>query len=117
MSLVNRYLQKEFQYKTYNCFSFARDVWKELTGTDLGDQSSDISGSQQYTDRALKVANTLKSLEKPEDPCIVLFMRSRLEPHIGIYYRGKVLHLSRSGAFHMPLEHVAIGYTQVTFYK
>jgi hypothetical protein len=117
MSFVDKYLNRTFSYKTYNCFHFVRDVWLELTGVDIGDQVPDDKSMDSYNTQALKVANTLVSLANPEDPCLVLLQRARIEPHIGVYYRGRVLHLSRQGAYYAGLDQVSAGYTKVSFYK
>jgi hypothetical protein len=58
----------------------------------------------------------LKKHDAPVDPCIVLMLRKRLEPHIGIYYRGRVLHLNRQGAQYADFGHVTAPYTTVQFY-
>lgn len=116
-SLVDRFLQKEFSYRDYNCFHFVRDVWLELTGNDLGDQTPQSPGVDTYNQKALLVANTLLALAMPEDPSIVLLQRDRLEPHVGVFYKGRVLHLNRKGAYYMPLSQVTPGYTTVGFYK
>lgn len=116
-SLVDRYLQKTFNYQTYNCYHFVRDVWLELTGIDLGDQVPDQKSSSIYNEKALQVANTLTALDTVQNPSIVLFQRLRVEPHIGVYFDGRVLHLSRHGAYYMPLDQVSAGYTKVSFYK
>ena len=116
MTLVDRYLEKRFT-RTYNCFSFTRDVWLELTNIDLGDQTPKEFGIDVYNEQALKVANTLIKLEKPENPSIVLLQRSRIEPHIGVYHGGRVLHLTKAGAYYMPLDQVSAGYTKIGFYK
>lgn len=114
---VEKYLLREFNYRAYNCFHFTRDIWLELTGIDLGDQVPAEKSIDTYTDQALKVANTLTSLQHPEDPCIVLLQRQRLEPHVGVYYKGRVLHLNSKGAYYMALDQLTAGYTKVGFYK
>lgn len=125
--LVDKYLSKVFSVRHYTCFDFAREVWLELTGIDLGKQTPDqplVSHGQvtaiqvqEYNTRALQVANTLTRLESPEDPCLVLLQRARLEPHIGVFYNGRVLHLSRSGAYYMPLSQITPGYPSVSYYR
>jgi hypothetical protein len=115
--ILDKYLSKRFNYRTYNCYDFVREVWLELTGTDLGAQTPTESGIQVYTEKALQVANTLVSLPSPEDPCIVLLQRARIEPHIGVYTGGKVLHLTKSGAYYMALSQITPGYPTVSFYK
>lgn len=113
---VDKYLLKEYSLR-YNCWDFAREVWSELTGTDLGAQTPEVHTPNSYTDRALKVANTLQKLENVTDPCIVLFQRSRINPHVGVYYKGRVLHLDKNGAQYLPLDQVSAIYTKVTYYQ
>lgn len=117
MISVDKYLSKSYRTPTYNCFSFAREAWLELTGTDLGDQTPDTHNASEYTLRALQVANTLTRLDCPEDPCLVLLQRKRLEPHIGVFYQGRVLHLNRSGAYYVPLGQITPGYPSVSYYR
>jgi hypothetical protein len=114
---IDKYLSKTFKHKTYNCYDFVREVWLELTGVDLGAQTPSVQNVQSYTEKALQVANTLGRLEQPDDPSIVLFQRARLEPHIGVYMNGRVLHLTRTGAYYVALSQVSAGYPTVTFYK
>lgn len=114
---IDDYLLKEFHPTKYNCWDFTRDVWKELTGTDLGQQTPSVHTPKDYTDRALQVANTLTRLDQVADPCIVLFQRRRISPHVGVYYRGRVLHLDSRGAKYLPLDQVSATYTTVTYYQ
>jgi hypothetical protein len=114
---IEKYLDKKFDSSSYNCFNFVRDVWLELTGIDLGDQTPAEAGVEEYNRRALTVANTLTALDGPECPSIVLLQRARLEPHIGVYHKGKVLHLTKRGAYYMALDQVTPGYPKVSFYK
>lgn len=113
---VNLFLDREFNDRRYNCFDFAREVWKSLTGKDLGPQTPSVRSVDTYTIQALSVADTLQRHSEPVDPCIVLMLRKRLEPHIGIYYRGRILHLNRQGAHYADFGHVVAPYTTVQFY-
>jgi hypothetical protein len=114
---IDKYLGKTFRHGKYNCYDFVREIWLELKGVDLGAQTPEEPGVVSYTNKALQVANNLVRLESPEDPSIVLFQRARLEPHIGVYVSGRVLHLNRKGAYYMHLDQVSTGYPTVTFYK
>lgn len=114
---IDKYLYKTFKQGKYNCWDFAREVWLELTGTDLGAQTPEDSSFTSYNDRALQVANTLTESQKPKEPCLVLLQRSRLEPHIAVYHRGKVLHLTKRGAYYMSLDQLTPGYTSVRYYS
>lgn len=115
---VDRWLDRKFQPGPhgYNCFAFARDVWVELTGVDLGQQTPEHRSAALYQDRALQVANTLQPLEKPASPCLVLLLGARTEPHVGVYYRNKILHLNEKGVYYQPLSDIQ-GNREARFYK
>ena len=75
---------------------------------------------RQQEVRLLKFAREEAHFEKipePIDPCIVLFKRNRVLPHVGIYVRGKVLHLpERSNGKFEPLEIASLGFIDTGFY-
>lgn len=114
---TDKYLSKSFDEKKYNCYDLVREVWVELTGVDLGAQTPETKSVTTYTDKALFVANQLIELPKPENPCIVLMLRSRTIPHIGVYINGKVLHLSRTGTNFVGLSSATASFPTVKFYK
>lgn len=114
---IDDYLNREFRRHSYNCWDFVRDIWKDLTGVDLGHQTPNDPSVGSYTQRALEVASRLTPLESVEDPCIVLFQRKRLAPHVGVYYRGKVLHMNPRGAEYRALDQVSANFTSVQFYR
>lgn len=112
----NRYLVKTYHPVDYNCWSFAQDVWAELTGVDLGNQTPPTHTPQAYTERAAEFSSCLQKLDRPVSPCLVLMQRDRSEPHIGVFYKGNVLHLKKEGAQYRPLSQVAALYPKVSFY-
>ena len=107
---------KVFDPKNYNCWHFVREAWKDLTSLDLGDQVPEHRSAESYTLQALKVANTMIKLDKPSCPCLVLMQRKRIEPHVGIFYQNRVLHLNTNGVEYRPLDQVTSKYPQVSFY-
>lgn len=113
---VEPYMGKAFDAKHYNCWHFVREAWKDLTSLDLGDQVPEHRSPQTYTEQALKVANTMIRLDKPVSPCLVLMQRKRIEPHVGIFYQNKVLHLNINGVEYRALDQVTAKYPQVSFY-
>lgn len=105
--ILDDYLAKEHRGVDYNCLHFAREAWRDLTGEDLPATELRITK---------KVVKSFKRLDNPVDPCVVLMRRKFATPHIGIYYRGKVLHLRESGAEFFPLPVATLGFTTVRFY-
>jgi cell wall-associated NlpC family hydrolase len=116
---IDKWLSKKFVAGRdgYNCWAFARDVWQELTGKDLGNQTPVSSTLQDYNLSAEQFSLELQRLDRPVDPCLVLMQRPRLSPHVGVYFKGKILHLNQSGAFYVPLEQTILSYRTVSYYK
>lgn len=81
----------------YNCFDFAREVWREATGEDLGDRVPDAIN--RYRQAVERNAETRFRLAEPESPCLIVFPARRATPHIGVYYGGKVLHYQDKQAY------------------
>ena len=106
---VDRYLSRR-QAPGYDCLAFARDVWAGLTGEDLRGRLDILHPDP----RRLRV---FERLSAPVDPCLVLMRRPRSQPHVGVYVRGRVLHLDAGGAKHVPLELVALSFLRVEFYR
>lgn len=105
MVSVDRYLGKTYDRRTYNCVDFARDVWRDATGEDLGDIYPPTPHAR----------GKLKRIAAPQDPCLVL-MRST-EAHLGVYLRGRVLHLTQAGAEFTEIPVATRGCGKVRFYR
>lgn len=114
--MINKYLLKTYDRVNYNCWSFAQEVWAELTGVDLGNQTPEVRTPQAYTEKAERFSASLQRLAAPVSPCLVLFQRANAEPHVGVFYKGNVLHLREQGAQYRPLSQVASTYPQISFY-
>jgi hypothetical protein len=110
------YLAWEFDMRTANCWHFAREVWRELTGVLLVDHTPDSLRPEEMTFSAVRQATALRRVALPCEPCLVLMQRLRIEPHVGVYIGRRVLHCTRFGAAYQPLDHVTVGYPTVTFY-
>lgn len=85
--------------KGYTCHEFACEAWELITG------------------EKLELGNR-KEIKKPLSPCIVfLYNNERSDSHVGVFYNGKVLHLSARGVQHIPLEFLTMSFRKVSFYK
>ena len=112
---VEKYLFDTFDLHNRNCWHFACDVWADLTGLRLHSSIEDfhLSALQGY---ALKQSRCLRPIAAPCSPCLVLMQRERIQPHVGVYVGGKLLHLKESGAAYVDLQHVTALYPKVSFY-
>lgn len=117
MSLnLSSYLSKTFDMRVYNCWNFASDVWFDLTGKRLGASIEGYSASQ-LTYSATAKSTDMERLSAPVSPCLVLMQRRHLNPHIGVFYKGKILHLRELGASYVPPMIATMGYSDVSYYR
>lgn len=118
MMSVDAFLARRHRGDEYNCLHFARDVWLEATGEDLGARMADLLTSSTGERRiGARHRRAFERLDRPADPCLVMMRRGRTEPHVGVYLRGRVLHLTERGAeFHEPAI-ASRGFQEVEFYR
>jgi hypothetical protein len=56
-------------------------------------------------------------LRKPEELCVVLMQAPRVATHVGIWIRGRVLHIiANKGVQYQPLDVVRVGFSKVRFF-
>ncbi|MDQ8953474.1 hypothetical protein RFH42_10935 [Acinetobacter rudis] len=91
--------------KDYNCQDFVGEAWEILTGEKLKQKIFDHQNQR----------NKLERLDEPISPCLVFFSNARYQNHIGLFYDGKVLHLT-DAAQYVPLE-LIFGFDQCEFYR
>lgn len=116
---VDEYLGRRYVVNEYNCFHFVAEVWQDLCGQDViklfGDAVIEGAKSSKLSRRLVK---GFSYLDKPEDPCFVMFRNRGQSPHIGIYLRGRVLHIRYNmGVRHEPLHMAQFGFTHTRFFK
>lgn len=93
--------------KEYTCNKFACEVWEFITGESLTDRlTAFLNGTGTFT-----------PLDVPESPCIAMFTRKNADSHVGIFFEGKLLHLTSKGVHYVHLEIVQGGFQQPRFYK
>lgn len=117
MISVDGFLQRKYVEGKYNCYDFVRDVWRELTGVDIGDMARPQMDKEGFEGRWEHVAAKWVRLDALRDPCVVLFQRPRMIPHVGVYMRGKVLHLPHgSNARFEDLAVAKIGFNRLSYF-
>lgn len=100
---------------SYDCLDFAADVWEAHTGENIRDRLADLLShhGRRIGDARLQ----FERLPGPQDPCLVVLHSGRSDPHVGVYLRGRVLHLlGRSPEFTEP-DIAARGFTKVRYFR
>lgn len=97
---IDQFFGVKYDKKSYNCYHFSCDVWRHLTGEDL----SQIIDDQMQTTGILyrRYVRQFRELVKPVSPCLVIMQNPHEITHMGIFYNGRVLHLTESGTEYQP---------------
>lgn len=115
---VDLYFGRRYAPGLYNCLHFSVDVWKDLMGQDIQERLEGLlSGRIVGRDVARRTVEAFRVVEpSPPFTCLVLMQRPRSAPHVGVWIRGRVLHIqNRVGVQHMPLEIASLGFRKVRF--
>jgi hypothetical protein len=102
--------------RLYNCAHFASELWEHETGRDIRMLLAGFLAVPSERRAAPQVAHDFRRLTGPESPCIVLLRRVRATPHVGVFVRGRVAHLTEVGPIRQPLSIAQLGFTSVRFY-
>lgn len=107
---VPHYFYEKVYSKNYDCLNFACEFWVYLTGSDV---ASTLEASRSVKKTILKRIDTL---DKPINPCFVIFQGLNKNSHVGIYVNGKVLHFSTFGLRYEELDTARIGFNKERFF-
>lgn len=113
---VDTYLARRFDLVRQNCWHVLRDGWLELTGVDLGDRTPVRITTAALVGRFDSDVPVFQELERPADPCIVLMRHPGMVPHVGLYWKRRVLQMAANGPSYLPIAAATAGYPKVGFY-
>lgn len=114
---LDRFFNRTYSAQTYNCAHFVCEVWKETQGQDISGPLSGFLRPAKLRKVRASIRHQFERLDGPRSPCIVLMQRPGYAPHVGMFIRGRVFHIQRSGVQFQPIDVAAIGFTQVRFYN
>lgn len=114
---IDKYFERKYNRKTYNCAHLVCEVWRDVTGRDISGAMRGFLNGRGEGRAILSDLRAFSRLEAPESPCLVLMQAHRQAPHVGIFIRGRVLHIQPRGVEFQPLDVVSIGYRKIGFYK
>lgn len=114
---VDKYLDRIYDESKYNCAHFVCEVWKDLFNQDISYALNGVlSGPGSRTLHAHSLA-IFERLKLPQGHSLALFQQHRRQTHVGIWLKGKILHIGKNGVEWSYLETVCIGFNQVRFYR
>lgn len=117
MKSVDSMLDRKYDARNYNCAHFVAEAWEHITGNAMSDRLRGFLAPMAGRSAPLNLRREFKPLAKPESPCLVWLTGRNCPPHVGMYIRGKVLHIRKSGVIFEPLHLAVLGFRRVRFYR
>ncbi len=118
MTSIDPLLDRKFDRNHYQCAHFVTEAWKYLVGGDL--QPALCGLLRPVKDKVVdptQIRNHMERLRKPVSPCVVFFFKHGISPHVGLYWKKRVLHLTEAGVRYHDIDIAGIGFTGKMFYK
>ncbi|MCG2572390.1 hypothetical protein LVY74_02305 [Acinetobacter sp. ME22] len=110
--------EKQYNVLNYHCVHFVIDAAKALLHQDYSSSFMGLTGALNQaitTSRQTVIKN--KRLKQPQHGCIVLMTSLTGDNHVGLFYGGKVLHLSEGGVQYVHLRALNIHYLRFRYYE
>lgn len=118
MKSIDALLDRQYDPKKYHCVHFLIEAAQYLFDKDYSASflglTGDLAKSIQ-TSRDTTIKN--KRIERPKDGCIVLMTNLLNSSHVGLFYCGRVLHLSEIGVHFQELRSLERNYSRFRFYE
>ena len=118
MKSVDALLDRQYDPKKYHCVHFLIEAAQYLFEKDYSESFLGLTGDLKQsiqTSRDTTIKN--KRIERPEDGCIVLMTNLLNSSHVGLFYCGRVLHLSEIGVHFQELRSLERNYSRFRFYE
>jgi hypothetical protein len=117
MKSIDPLLDRAFDRDNYHCVHLLIDAGKYLFDYDFSRCFLGLTGSLNDTLIPNKSAMEQGDVvDKPQNGTIVLMMTLDNRHHVGLYYCGRVLHLSELGTRYEALRSIKRQYKKVRFY-
>lgn len=114
---IDAFFNRKYDRNNYNCAHFVCEVWESITGEDLTHKLAGFLRSPDDRRAVLSDLRVFKRLDRPESPCLALMQRRGSAPHVGLFVRGRVLHIHEMGVEFQPIDVASRGFEKIGFYK
>lgn len=118
MKSIDALLDRQYDPKKYHCVHFLIEAARYLFEKDYSPSFIGLTGDLKQsiqTSRDTTIKN--KKIERPKDGCIVLMTNLLNSSHVGLFYCGRVLHLSEIGVHFQELRSLDRAYSRFRFYE
>lgn len=118
MKSIDALLDRQYDPKKYHCVHFLIEAAQYLFDQDYSASFMGLTGDLKQsiqTSRDTTIKNN--RIERPKDGCIVLMTNLLNSSHVGLFYCGRVLHLSEIGVHFQELRSLDRAYSRFRFYE
>lgn len=117
MKSIDPLLNRKFDRNHYHCVHFLLDAGQHLFDYDYKPCFLGLTGSLNQTLNPSKDSLSKGMItDQPSDGSIMLALTLDNKHHVGLYYCGRILHLSETGPRFETLRSIKHQYKEVKFY-
>lgn len=118
MKSIDALLDRKYDPEKYHCVHFLIEAADYIFGLDYSDSFIGLTTSLHETLRASRhTATRNRQIKEPVDGTIVLMTNINQSSHVGLFYCGRVLHLSEIGVHFQELRSLERNYSRFRFYE
>lgn len=114
---IEPYLAWRWHPKRCHCWHLARAAWLELTGIDLGAREPESMAADALRAHFEREALDFERIDRPLSPCLVLMLNPGAVPHVGVFIRGRILQMERTGPSYALAGPSLSRWAEVRFYR
>ncbi len=118
MKSIDALLDRKYDPEKYHCVHFLIEAAQYLFNQDYSDSFIGLTTSLHETLRTSRhTATRNRQIKEPVDGTIVLMTNINQSSHVGLFYCGKVLHLTEMGAHFLQLITIQRFYKRIRYYE
>lgn len=117
MISVDVLLYRRYDARHYNCAHFVVEAWEYLFGQSISDKMHGFLCSIKERKVSFGLRRDFFPLSKPKSPCLVWMSRIGYPPHVGIFLRGRILHIQNSGPVFQSVYLATLGFKKIRYYS
>lgn len=97
LASIDSFLQLQYENRHFNCLHLVAKAWLAHTGNDIWPLLKAFHEPTHEQLARRRMRQLFVEIKAPVNPCLVLWQRRKSVPHVGIYLRGRVLHIHEGG--------------------
>jgi hypothetical protein len=113
---IDKLLSLEYNGESYNCAHFTSEAYELLTGKGIDNNLKGLLFPLKDASVLIDMKSKWKRLNSPISPCIAVFTGKQKDPHVGVYYNHKILHITELGVQYVEPSLVLCKFNNMRFY-